>query len=165
MRAGDSRVNVQPGIVALHALFLREHNRLADIYHAKDPAASDDLVFHRARRMVVAELQAITFNEYLPALMGRELNASQPARFSKVRRTSIEFATAAFRFGHSQVGNHVARLGPNFTDTAGGSLRLKKTYFNPKIVSEQENTIDAFLYGNVVPASFPILSHISVYMR
>ena len=91
--------------------------------------------------------QAITFNEYLPALMGRDLNASLFVPSSKVRRTSIEFATAAFRFGHSQVGNHIARLGPNFTDTAGGPLRLKQTYFNPKIVSEQESTIDVFLRG------------------
>ena len=47
--------------------------------------------------------------------------------------------------GHSQVGNHIARLGPHFTDNAGGPLRLKQTYFNPKIVSEQG--IDVFLRG------------------
>ena len=73
MRAGDSRINVQPGIIALHALFLREHNRLADLYQAMEPLASDELIFFRARRIVIAELQAITYREYLPALLGRDI--------------------------------------------------------------------------------------------
>jgi hypothetical protein len=47
---GDQRINVQPGLISLHALFLREHNRLADMYQAQDADGSDDLIFARARR-------------------------------------------------------------------------------------------------------------------
>lgn len=150
MRAGDSRINVQPGLTSLHVLFLREHNRLAKAYEAQDPTATDDLLFYRARRMVVAELQSIAFEEYLPALLGRGVpepkansNSTQvPAR------VPTEFSTAAFRFGHSQCGDFVFRLGPNFTSSAAAGhapLRLKDAYFRPELV--EESGVEVFLRG------------------
>lgn len=43
-----------------------------------------------------------------------------------------EFATAAFRYGHSQVGNTMLRLNENWNILKDeGNLDLRDAYFNP----------------------------------
>lgn len=61
---------------ALHTLFLKEHNRIAAILSDKNPTWSDSILFLEARRAVVAELQHITYKEFLPIILGQQI-ASQ----------------------------------------------------------------------------------------
>ena len=75
--AGDVRANEQVGLLAFHTLFVREHNRLADKivkkYKRALPSGTserDEHIYQLARKIVGAELQAITYNEFLPALLG-----------------------------------------------------------------------------------------------
>lgn len=75
--AGDVRANEQIGLTAFHTLFLREHNRLAGEIAASqfpssnlsDPAI-DEEIYQRARAIVGALLQKVTYHEWLPALLG-----------------------------------------------------------------------------------------------
>ena len=60
----------------MHTLFVREHNRLADLIATHYPTATDDQIYHLARKLVGAEIQKITYSEFLPALMGSS-NAPQ----------------------------------------------------------------------------------------
>ena len=68
--AGDVRVNEQVGLTAVHTLFLREHNRLADQIAAANPGWGDEQIYQRARKLVGAEVQVITYKEFLPASVG-----------------------------------------------------------------------------------------------
>lgn len=68
--SGDTRTNQMISLAVLHTVFMREHNRIARILHHINPNWPDELLFLEARRIVTAELQIITYKEYLPALLG-----------------------------------------------------------------------------------------------
>eukprot|EP00854_Cymbomonas_tetramitiformis_P015459 gene15459-18301_t len=57
--AGDKRANVNPAVIALQVLFLRNHNRLAAEYKAANPTWVDEDLFNAARKWNVAQLQAL----------------------------------------------------------------------------------------------------------
>ena len=68
--AGDIRANEQVGLTAMHTLFVREHNRLCDDIIGTYPSATAEQQYQMARKIVGAEIQAITYKEFLPALLG-----------------------------------------------------------------------------------------------
>lgn len=73
---GDSRVTEQPQLTVMHTLWAREHNRVANVLVGLNPTWSNESVFQEARRIVVAELQHITYNEFLPNLLGINISTS-----------------------------------------------------------------------------------------
>lgn len=66
---GDPRTNQNPIILAFGILFYRWHNVLAERIYLQHPDWSDEEIFQRARRLVIASLQTIFLYEYLPTLL------------------------------------------------------------------------------------------------
>ena len=59
---GDSRVNVYPGLGALHTIFMRYHNYVAGELAASHTDYDDEKLFQEARKIVIAVIQSITYN-------------------------------------------------------------------------------------------------------
>jgi hypothetical protein len=145
--AGDVRVNEQVALAALHTVFLREHNRVADEVRARSEGLDDEAIYQAARRWVGAEIQAITYREFLPLLLGRDgvrpYAGYDPSADPAV---GILFSTASYRFGHSMVSSRILRLGADGREIPEGSLALRDAFFaSSRIVTE--GGIDPVLRG------------------
>ena len=55
----------------LHNLLLREHNRVARELHKYNPEWNDEIIYQESRRIVAAEIQHITYNEWMPLILGK----------------------------------------------------------------------------------------------
>lgn len=86
----------------MYTLWHREHNRIAEELAALNPTWDDETLYQEARRIVIAEIQSITYNEWLPTILGKHyLNKIESAgEFSEEVDPSISngFATAAIQF-------------------------------------------------------------------
>jgi hypothetical protein len=107
MVAGDTRANENVALTATHTLFAREHNR---IVNALPRTLSSETRFQIARRVVGAEQQYITYNEFLPAL-GVELSPYQGYEDNIDAGLSNEFAVVGYR-AHSMIHGQLEPIAP-----------------------------------------------------
>ena len=158
---GDIRVNEQIGLTASHNLLVREHNRVATELHERleagdeallelfedfaggnphdvPPSFKDEFLYQAARKVVGAEIQAISYNEFLPLLIGETLLDDYEGFDSGVNpQVSVEYADAAFRLGHTLLTENLRRTdGNGITETS-----LADSFFNPVNIQENGLTV------------------------
>jgi hypothetical protein len=96
--AGDVRANENIALTALHTLFAREHNRIVSLLPGH---LSAEEKFQVARRVIGAELEYITYTQFLPA-MGVRLSPYAGYEPMVNPGLSNEFAVVGYR-AHSQI--------------------------------------------------------------
>lgn len=137
---GDPRNDENLVISQLQLAFVRFHNKVVDILAAN--GVSDELLFEEAQRIVRWHYQWIIVNEFLPLTVGRKLVeriykqdcCSTGRCFFHWRNAPfipVEFAGAAYRFGHSQVPGH---LQVNDDFKVGGDPKI--VFFDPNEVGD-----------------------------
>ncbi|XP_065095856.1 uncharacterized protein LOC135717641 isoform X2 [Ochlerotatus camptorhynchus] len=114
IRPGDARSGEQPGLLMLHMIWVNEHNQIATQLSDINPHWSDEKLYQEARRIVGAVFQHITFREFLPIILGKEVchlfdldleNSGFYRGYDPNVNPTVanEFSAAAFRFGHSLI--------------------------------------------------------------
>lgn len=148
--AGEIRVNEQLILGIMHTLLMREHNRIAHILAKLNPHWDDERLYQETRRIVIAEIQHITYNEFLPQLLGKEVMARYGLLLSKGYwdgynpkvnpGITASFSAAAFRFGHSLLPSAVERWSPTHKFIASKRLSdlIRQPYdlFRPGVLDE-----------------------------
>ncbi|XP_060527405.1 peroxidase-like isoform X2 [Cylas formicarius] len=146
--SGDPRVNFQPQLALMHTLWYREHNRVADELAALNAHWNDETLFQEARRVVVAEMQRITYAEWLPALLGSEASAriANSAGYDAAVDGSVSnaFATAVMRSMKSLSDGAPKFYGED--REANESIFIRNYFHNPSVL-RQEGVLDALARG------------------
>ena len=115
----DSRNDVHLIISQLHLAFLKFHNRIVDLLHEK--GLRGDAALEEARRLATWHYQWIIVHEFLPLSVGEEMvhrilhDGRLIYAFKGQPFIPVEFADAAYRFGHPQI-----RATYQLNDRAGG---------------------------------------------
>lgn len=144
--AGDFRANEQVGLTAMHVLFVREHNFWAELFKRRFPGLSGEDIYQLSRAIVAAEMQVITYNEFLPILLGPDaLGPYEGYRDNVNPGIANVFSTGAFRFGHSMLSPILLRLKKNGQPIPDGHLSLAEAFFSPDEIVQ--HGIDPLLRG------------------
>lgn len=142
--SGDLRSQENLQLNALHVLFVREHNRRAEMI--KTDLMSDEEVFQNARKWTIAVYQNIVFNEWIPALLNTNLPEYKGYNGSIDPSIEVFFFGAAMRYGHSGIPSNIALVNEFNTTFVGLKTSLGKTDYI------KMNGIEDVLRGGLVTA-------------
>jgi hypothetical protein len=177
--AGDVRANEQVGLTAVHTLMVREHNRLADQLAAANPSWTDEQIYQRARKIVGAQVQVITYSEFLPALLGSYAPGVESTYDSSLDAGVLtEFSTALYRVGHTMLSPQLMRMQNDGAPAPGGHMSLRDSFFKMQnlagpheldyflkgLAADQQQEVDMhlvddvrdFLFGEPIPGGFDL---------
>jgi len=145
---GDVRAAENPDLTAIDTLFVREHNYWVGQLQQQHPDWTGDQLYQMARAIVTAEIENITYSEFLPRLLGPNAISAYSGYNSSVDpRITQEFSTAAYRFGHSIVSGTETKM-----DNSGNTLAtqsLGDAFFDTPSDVAANGGIDALLRSNL----------------
>ena len=124
-----------------------------------DPESSGDDIYERARAIVGAEMQAITYNEFLPLLLGADALPPYTGYRPEVDPgIGNVFASAAYRLGHSMLSPELLRVDADGSESTEGHLALSDAFFVPQQIID--HGVDSVLRGLAVQRAQAIDAHI-----
>ncbi|XP_053383106.1 myeloperoxidase-like isoform X1 [Mercenaria mercenaria] len=143
--AGDLRVNEVPTLTTIHFLFVLEHNRIAE--ELKDYYDDDETVFQETRRLLIAIMQKIVYDEFLPAIFSKKglqkykLRSTVKYQYEPETNPSlINSFGIAYRVGHSWIPQQMKLFSQDLTQNIPPdfSLDTEEVYFNPNMTYAED---------------------------
>ena len=162
--AGDVRAQENPDLTALQTLFVREHNYQVDLLHREHPTWSGDQLYQMAKAITTAEIANITYNEFLPHLLGPNAIPAYHGYDPTVNPTiTEEFEGAAYRFGHSIVSADIE--GTNNLGATTSDQALADVFFEPPSDFVAQGGADGLLRHLAGDTANPLDTHIVEDLR
>lgn len=124
-----SRSLLQLGLMSMHTIFLREHNRIASKLLDVNENWDGETIFQETRKIIGAMLQHVTYNDWLPKILGRATYDTIIGEYKGYNpdinpTIANEFATAALRFAHTLINPHLFRFDKDFKEIKEGHIPL-----------------------------------------
>lgn len=157
--SGDTRANENLHLTSMHLIWARHHNYIASELERINPHWNDERLFQEAKRIVAAQLQHITYNEFLPVVLGETYSdriglSSDPNAENDTYNETVNpsianvFAACAFRFAHTLI--------PGVMNTSRdlenpNTIALHKMLFNPYSLWLAEGLDNAIGAASVTP--------------
>ncbi|GFV80851.1 peroxidase [Trichonephila clavipes] len=126
LKSGDVRLNQHTALSGIQTIYMREHNRIATKMKELNPHWEEERLYQESRRLNIAQLQCITYREYLPQLLGSSImkhfnltvdSSTQGTKYDGSLRLGVwnEFANSCFRL-HSMIASDIGALHMRFRD-------------------------------------------------
>ncbi|XP_011505800.1 PREDICTED: peroxidase-like [Ceratosolen solmsi marchali] len=174
---GDARANENLHLTTMHLLWARQHNVLANELTKLNPMWNDEKIYQESRRIVGAQLQHITYNEFLPIVLGEteisRRNLKPLSKGFKLLNNNSDvnpaianhFASAAFRFAHTLLPGLM-----KVTDKQKGTfsyIQLHKILFNPYSLYNEggvENSVSTATSNLIQKTSTHVTSQLTKHL-
>jgi hypothetical protein len=140
-------------MAVLDTMWIREHNRIVSELKSLNPTWNDETLYQEGRKIVGALIQRITYREYARRLLGKFVFGKIMTKYSGYKddvNAGIfnEFATAAFRLGHSQVAGEIARVDDQYNILS--VITFQQTFFQPERYYEPDGLFDNYMRGLLI---------------
>jgi len=151
--AGEVRVNENIALTAMHTLWVRNHNFLASQIAAANPFLTGDEIFEYARAVNQAQIQHVTYTEWLPAFFGESnfatfINPDAPYDATCDASIAAHFSFVAFRVGHTLISDELPSKDSLCTQMAPNTnTSLLDAFTRPDIIANGARVIDLLLNG------------------
>lgn len=139
--SGDPRSNENIHLTTMHLLLARQHNLIVRQLAEINPSWDDEKLFQEGRKIVSAQIQHVTYNEFVDVILGPRLMQKvkmaprKGAEYYQTYDPSLDpsiansFASSAFRFGHTLLPGLVRMIAG---DTSSPEyVEMHKMLFNP----------------------------------
>ncbi|KAJ2940746.1 hypothetical protein O0L34_g14857 [Tuta absoluta] len=150
--SGDDRANENLHLTTMHLIWARQHNRLATLLRTLNPIWDDNSTYQEARKILGAQMQHITYSEFLPSILGADvmwaLNLTlKDSNFSDVYDPTVDpsianhFSASAFRFAHTLLPGLIHNA-----NKANGTItytQLHQMLFNPYALYNDKGSEDS----------------------
>ncbi|XP_047350126.1 uncharacterized protein LOC124949304 isoform X2 [Vespa velutina] len=170
--AGDPRANENLHLTTMHLIWARQHNKIADGLANVNPTWSDEKVYQEARRIIGAQLQHITYEEFVPIILGEQetnLRNLRPLtlgyrKWSESPDDPINdptiansFAAAAFRFAHTLLPGLMMMT--NAEKGTSSYIELHRMLFNPYSLYSSDG-----IGNSVISATRNVIQRTSIHV-